>query len=89
MTDLKTVITDALEVEADYFEGKAGTRNTLFYGADLDAVATAVRDHFLDREKVREILSLAFDHTAISARGDDLDFVVDRLIEGLAGKASA
>lgn len=51
--DFKTVLTDALEVDPDYFEGKNGTRTILFDGDHLDRLAKAVTDHFLDREKVR------------------------------------
>ena len=54
--DLKTVITDALDVDPDYFEGKNGTRTILFDQDNLDRLATAIRDHFLDREKVRAAL---------------------------------
>jgi len=66
---------------------------------DADRLATALCDHFLDREKVRAALHVAIRDAAIDrpVADDDLvfyanqpnyfstDLLVDRLIAGLAG----
>ena len=94
--DLKTVLVYALN------DAVMKDREEFFSDEDADLgadrLATAIRDHFLDRAKLEAIIlaatgltpehreevlgyqSVTFDH-------DDLEILVDRLIEGLAGKA--
>lgn len=66
---------------------------------DADRVTKAIRDHLFDREKVRAALEAAFSHQQpLGHHGrahhegfeDDLDMddLIDRLIEGLAGEVS-
>ncbi|MFZ4166516.1 hypothetical protein [Brevundimonas sp. NPDC058933] len=100
--DLKTVLVDALNASA--IRGirhrelnpstitAEGSDHAYYTDYDADRLATALRDHFLDREKVRAALKVVLDHHhseefAYSLRGHN-DQLVDRLIECLAGKAS-
>lgn len=106
MDALKTVLVDALRASATRFaevntytiEGVttleiADTAAEFYF--DADRLAEAVRDHFLDREKVRASVlvalmtsSIALDDqvTLINQLADD-DLFLDRFIEVMTGKA--
>lgn len=100
--DLKTVLVDALNaasetgIEASLVNDQIVSvdRSGDRYWSesyDADRLATAIRDHFLDREKVRAALEDAFGGPG--GDGDMLaecraEWVVDAVIAGLAGGSS-
>lgn len=99
MTDtLKTVLVDALnlagrfpgstEVDDVVELGVNDTIHTNYSPLQMNAtvLATAVRDHFLDREKVRAALEEAFlDQDSPMLAEQRAEWTVDRLIAGLSG----
>jgi len=104
MSDLKTVIYDALDnvTYAAFNEGYRVGQGGHSDGSDelesyaflnqreATELATAIRDHFLDREKVRAVLIAAYsEHLglpgSITEEIHDVEPMVDRLIAGLSG----
>jgi hypothetical protein len=57
---LKIVLTNALDVDPDYFDGKNGTRTILFDDDHLNRLLTAIRDHYESAEGFtsRDVYSL-------------------------------
>lgn len=105
MTDtLKTVLVDALIEASDGFDmvSKATPDIVEFMIEEYDGpgrevivhtdrLATAVRDHFLDREKVRSAIDAMFESAKSEGYWgsyDPREYLVDRLIAGLSGGSS-
>lgn len=101
MSDLKNVIVNALNADGEFRAGTIDADGD--YDAEhhccgcsvnlgLEPIEKAVTDHFLDREKVRVVMAAAIIELGSleEETGNDqmLDFMTDRLIEGLAGGGS-